>query len=314
MRRGSGSGSYVLEIDDHLLGLVNRLASRTEPVTSTSPPVEEPEPDRVRGQLRSFLSPREIQARLRAGFSIAEVAQEAGVEESWVERFAPPVLAEREQVVNRGRDLVFSRPRAGPSALSLGDSVRFRLEARGVRLLEDAFDGGWSAQHLESTRWILGFRFDHDGEEQAAEWEVDFSEGTLAGLDKAASALAYVSPGDQSGAQDSDDAAGSAGEGTGSSRGPANAAKATRSTKRPTSRATASGTSRGATGRASDAANVRQRPTATKPTASAAKPRPARAPQGSPPASPRGAPAPRSAQRPAPAPGAPPATPPRPAS
>ncbi|MGH9129766.1 MAG: septation protein SepH, partial [Acidimicrobiales bacterium] len=201
-RQGAASGSFVLAIDDHLLGLVNRLASRTEPVTSTSRPPEEPEPDRVRAQLRSRLSPREIQARLRAGYSLEEVAAEAGVEESWVERFAAPVLAEREQVIARARELVYSRPRAGASAMDLGDSVRTKLEARGIRLLEDVFEAAWSAQHVESSRWIVHVRFEEGGEEQVAEWEVDFAEGSLVGLDKASAALAYVSKSDQPKAQD----------------------------------------------------------------------------------------------------------------
>ena len=60
--------------------------------------------DRARlGQLEidmeSSLRPREIQARIRAGESLEEVARDAGMPVERVQAFAGPVLAEREHVV-----------------------------------------------------------------------------------------------------------------------------------------------------------------------------------------------------------------------
>src|SRR4051794_33006071 len=45
--------------------------------------------------LESQLRPREIQARIRAGASVEQVAQAAGVPNDRIERFAYPVLLER---------------------------------------------------------------------------------------------------------------------------------------------------------------------------------------------------------------------------
>ncbi|MDO5683711.1 MAG: septation protein SepH, partial [Propionibacteriaceae bacterium] len=46
----------------------------------------------------SALRPREIQARIRAGESLEEVARLSGASADRIERFATPVLAEREYV------------------------------------------------------------------------------------------------------------------------------------------------------------------------------------------------------------------------
>src|SRR5438067_1012604 len=82
------------------------------------------EPDEARraegegrpGRPESALTPREIQARLRTGRTIDEVAREAGVTADWVERFARPILAEQAQIVEVARAMTFSKPRLGPSA------------------------------------------------------------------------------------------------------------------------------------------------------------------------------------------------------
>ncbi|MFY9331864.1 MAG: septation protein SepH [Candidatus Nanopelagicales bacterium] len=49
------------------------------------------------------LGPREIQARLRAGATVRELADEAGVDVERIERYAGPPLAEREHVAGLGQ-------------------------------------------------------------------------------------------------------------------------------------------------------------------------------------------------------------------
>src|SRR5699024_6881039 len=51
----------------------------------------------------SSLRPREIQAKIRSGATVADVAAEAGIPASRVERFAHPVLLERSNVADLGR-------------------------------------------------------------------------------------------------------------------------------------------------------------------------------------------------------------------
>ena len=51
-------------------------------------------------EMESSLTPRDIQARIRAGETLEDVARVAGIPMDRVERFAAPVLAEREHVAS----------------------------------------------------------------------------------------------------------------------------------------------------------------------------------------------------------------------
>ena len=51
-------------------------------------------------EMQTSLTPRDIQARIRAGESLEDVAGVAGIPPDRVERFAAPVLAEREHVAS----------------------------------------------------------------------------------------------------------------------------------------------------------------------------------------------------------------------
>ena len=64
--------------------------------------------------MESALSPREIQTRIRSGESVDDVARVAGIERDRVERFAAPVLAEREHVA--GLALTSSARRRGETS------------------------------------------------------------------------------------------------------------------------------------------------------------------------------------------------------
>ena len=79
--------------------------------------------DRVRlGQLElaltSTLRPKDIQARIRAGQSSADVAAAAGVSVERIMRFASPVLAEREHVATQAQRSVLRRPGSDARARS----------------------------------------------------------------------------------------------------------------------------------------------------------------------------------------------------
>ena len=71
-------------------------------------------------EMESSLSPRDIQARIRAGSTLEDVAKVAGLPLDRVERFAAPVLAEREHMarlamtssVRRRGDVRSSQPAA----------------------------------------------------------------------------------------------------------------------------------------------------------------------------------------------------------
>ena len=160
-RKGSRSGGYVVTLDDRLLARIEEaLRLRAEDDTEGSNGRHPGQADDARpvGRARranngagdvgdagesededdgagrpareSALTPREMQARLRAGFSIAEVASEAHVDEEWVSRFAAPILAEQDQVIERAQSLVYTAPRKGPGWCPASDTSGARDDER----------------------------------------------------------------------------------------------------------------------------------------------------------------------------------------
>lgn len=207
VRRGSRSGSYLLVVDDHLLDLIDDLMGPEEPPPPAEgietdegdgdeepPPRDQPRrrPSAARPKRHSALTPREMQARLRAGQSVAEVASTAGVDEEWVGRFAAPIIAEQMQVVARAAGMALRHQRFGESALPLGQAVRGRLADKGVVLPGLAFDEAWSARHLDAARWLVRFRYVHRGRLHSAQWEVDTAAGTVSSANRLATELGFV--------------------------------------------------------------------------------------------------------------------------
>ncbi len=192
-RKGAKSGSFVVAIGGELtekLDEVQRLRNG-DLETAPAPPARRDERER-RTRPESLLTPREIQARLRAGRTIEEVAREAGVDIDWVERFAAPILAEQRQVVELARSLTFTKPRLGESAEPLGESVAANLADRGLRVLDDEFDMSWSAFQLRDGVWTVRFRYRNRGREQQATWELDVANNRVVSRDRMGSDLGYV--------------------------------------------------------------------------------------------------------------------------
>ena len=101
-------------------------------------------------EVNSMLRPKEIQARIRAGASVEQLATTAGVDIARVERFAHPVLLERA----RAAELATAAHPVladGPSVLTLLETVTSSLVARGLNP-----DGTtWDAWRNEDGRWTV---------------------------------------------------------------------------------------------------------------------------------------------------------------
>ena len=104
----------------------------------------------------SALTPREIQARIRAGEPLSEVARAAGMGIEWVEPFAAPVLAEREFVAGQAQSHPVRRGSETIAHRTLGQVVEDRLASRRV----DADTVVWDAWKIEARRWLV--RVDYD--------------------------------------------------------------------------------------------------------------------------------------------------------
>jgi hypothetical protein len=101
-------------------------------------------------EVTTMLSPREIQARIRAGASVEQVAAAAGADISRVQRFAHPVLLER----SRAAELATAAHPVladGPSVLTLLETVTSTLLTRGHN--PDSIR--WDAWRNEDGRWTV---------------------------------------------------------------------------------------------------------------------------------------------------------------
>ncbi len=144
------------------------------------------------GRSRSSLSPREIQARLRQGRTVEEVASEAGVELAWIERFAAPVRAEQRAAVERAGSLRWVSPTGQPSGLPLAEAVRRNLVRLGLRVTAAELGEHWSAWHRGEEEWVIRLECDTPAGPVEAEWVVDFAERALSAGNLQAADLAFA--------------------------------------------------------------------------------------------------------------------------
>jgi hypothetical protein len=154
---------HVLAVTDALRAAVARRPQRQHAAAA-------PEPS------TTGLSPRVLQARMRAGASAEELAAEAGVDVEHVRRFEHPVVAEREHVVG----LVRAHLVQGlDGASELGTIADARLAARGV----PADEATWSARREGTAPWVVEVRFAAGDRERSARWTFDLRGRVVTPLD-----------------------------------------------------------------------------------------------------------------------------------
>jgi len=99
----------------------------------------------------SALTPRDIQARIRSGESLEDVAKAAGVPMENVEPFAAPVIAERAHVAGMALASPVRRRGESASVRAMRAVVNERLQSRGI----DSDDVIWDAWRLPDRRWTV---------------------------------------------------------------------------------------------------------------------------------------------------------------
>ena len=102
-------------------------------------------------EMESSLSPREIQTRIRGGETLEDVARVAGIPLDRVERFAAPVLAEREHIAAQAMSSSVRRKGETSGHRSLRIAVTERLLGRGV----DIDTIAWDSYRMDDGRWSV---------------------------------------------------------------------------------------------------------------------------------------------------------------
>jgi hypothetical protein len=140
--------------------------------------------------LESQLRPRDMQARVRAGESPAEVAKAAGLPLDRVMRFVAPVVAEREHIAEQALTAAVRRPGGDGPGPVLGATVLEKLASKGVA----ADDVTWDSWRRDDGRWTVQAHYSYEGRERTAEWAYDPGARAAHAVDDDARALSGVKP------------------------------------------------------------------------------------------------------------------------
>lgn len=125
-------------------------------------------------ELESQMRPREIQTRIRAGETVAQVAQAAGIPEQRVERFAYPVLLERSRTAELAQRAHPVRE-DGPDVQTLGEVVAHAFGIRG----QDYNRSTWDSWRGDDGKWVVCLRWKAGRTDNRAHWS--FSPGAHGG-------------------------------------------------------------------------------------------------------------------------------------
>jgi len=120
--------------------------------------------------LPATLSPREIQAEIRIGTTVAELATRSGVSEDLINRFAAPILSELAHIVVLARNIRLSL--AGdrftdPTQIEFGRVMDERLEANGAKNIR------WVANKSLEGDWLVSAEYSHNSTAGKATWSFD---------------------------------------------------------------------------------------------------------------------------------------------
>lgn len=132
------------------------------------------------------LSPREIQAHIRAGMSAEDVASVTGAPLDYVQRFEGPVLAEREFVIESALNVpVHTAMEIDPLAggATFGSVLRRRLVDAG------AINERWASWKEEGGSWMVKLTFVADQIDHDARWTFDPKKQALAPINPEAVSL-----------------------------------------------------------------------------------------------------------------------------
>jgi hypothetical protein len=116
------------------------------------------------------ISPREIQQAIRLGGTVEELVQSSGADEELITKFASPIIAELNHVVNLARNVRLSL--AGdrftdPTQVEFGVVMDDRLAQNGAKTTN------WSARKSVEGDWLINLAFELPDGSGNATWSFD---------------------------------------------------------------------------------------------------------------------------------------------
>jgi hypothetical protein len=136
--------------------------------------------------VRPKLSPREVQAHIRAGMSAEDVAAVTGASLDFVRRFEGPVVAEREYIVSSALSVPVHAaidPEPLDEPANFGSVIRERLASLG------ASNERWASWKEPGAGWIVKLAFTADEIDHDARWAFEPKKNALSPIGNEAVAL-----------------------------------------------------------------------------------------------------------------------------
>lgn len=152
-------GEFRVEVDDHIVKNVNA-----------------PKPSSGNESESLGISPRDIQTRIRRGESTQDIANEAGVSVDRIDRYAGPVLAERQYMATKARETFVRRPHG---EIRLEDIVVDQLIARNVDILTIV----WDSYRRDDSRWTITVMWASGSGTGGATWIYDPLSHSIVAID-----------------------------------------------------------------------------------------------------------------------------------
>ena len=137
----------------------------------------------------SYVSPRDIQERIRNGESVAQICDETSSPEEYVSKFARPVLDELEHMIESAKSvrLIVPGDRFNDEGLiEFGELISARLEQA------NAVDVVWSVRRAGATTWDVTVAYTIGSNTGLALWSFDPRRVLLTPENEAASGLSTV--------------------------------------------------------------------------------------------------------------------------
>lgn len=170
---GNPADKFLIRLDDRLRAAVRGDGARPGQVSRDS-------------EVKAVLRPKDIQSRIRAGATVQEVAASSGMDVSKVERFAHPVLLERQRAAELA---TAAHPvlAEGPTVETLLETITAVLAERGL----SSKDTNWDAWRTEDGRWTVRMEWQVGLSDNAAHFRFTPGAhgGTVTAIDEEASAL-----------------------------------------------------------------------------------------------------------------------------
>lgn len=116
------------------------------------------------------ITPREIQEQIRNGVSIDQLMKDSGATFEFIEKFAAPVIAELEHIVNLALSvrLTIAGDRYNDSTqIEFGEIISGRLVTSGASAIS------WIAKKIEPNSWLIIANYSLNGTPGSATWAFD---------------------------------------------------------------------------------------------------------------------------------------------